>query len=602
MHRPPKESDEALVKAARGGDHGAFGLLVERYQDVVCAIAYSRVGNTEAAHDIAQDALLTSFERLQLLRSASRYGAWVARITRRLCDAWHRSEGYRKALLRALHAAAPAETAPSPQDVLVKKEDAEIIRGAVERLPESLREVLILHYFQGRSHTQTAADLGITRAAVDMRVQRAKARMREYLTADIEANLRNVQPDVSFTERTLAAVPIGSVCGKLGLDAARLGVAEALRQLAHAGAQKTTAALTGGAVMTSKQVITAGAAVLLLAAGVGTYLARDRGEVDLEKATALAALERELSSARAAAEEARAEVKTLSEHKAALERELERQKASADAAWESRQALFDELAALETRLNEELEKLAKSEDRGEEQNETALDRKPLMEAMKAMFTHDFIRTALQMQVPMRLKMEYGEFLDEHVQDPMQRAEVEAIITELMQNENDALLAAFAAYPDMSKLKNLDSDLKANRDMLKTALATALDGAQMAALEERGYAAPNSIEEWGEEVQVQLAGVKLSDEQMAAYKNIIREETRVNYDWMASDQEELERLASMTVGDFMREQTEQIERVAVRLSEILHPEEVERYRQSALQQMELFRAQLEMFSGSGAPIR
>ena len=67
MQSFPTQSDEALVKAARGGDRGAFGLLVQRYQDVICAIAYSRVGDIEAAHDIAQDALLTSFERLQLL-------------------------------------------------------------------------------------------------------------------------------------------------------------------------------------------------------------------------------------------------------------------------------------------------------------------------------------------------------------------------------------------------------------------------------------------------------------------------------------------------------------------------------------------------------
>ena len=52
MHSGTRESDEALVTAARGGDRNAFGLLVERYQDLVCAIAYSRIGNLEAAHDV----------------------------------------------------------------------------------------------------------------------------------------------------------------------------------------------------------------------------------------------------------------------------------------------------------------------------------------------------------------------------------------------------------------------------------------------------------------------------------------------------------------------------------------------------------------------
>jgi len=605
MHSFPTQSDEALVKAARAGDRGAFALLVQRYQDVICAIAYSRVGDIEAAHDIAQDALLTSFERLQLLRSASSYRPWLARITRRLCDAWHRSRGYRQALLTRLREIAPAETTAAPHDVLIEREDKAIVQRAVKRLPESLRDVLILHYFQGRSHAQTAVDLGISRAAVDMRVQRAKARMREYLTTEIESNLRSVQPDVSFTKRTLAAVPIGSVCGKLGLDAAKIGLAEALQHLAHAGAQKASTILTGGAVMTSKQVITAGAAVLLLAAGIGTYIVRDRGEVDLGEATAIAAFEQDLVAARAEAEQARAELKALSEEKAALENELERQGASADAAWGSRQALVNELAALETKINEELEKLAKSEEKGEEQDETDLDGKPLIEAMKAMFTGDLMKTGLRMQLPMLLKRKYGKFLDEYVQDPAQRAEVEAILSEMLQAEMNTFIEAFAAYPDMSKLKNVEADQEANKDMLQASLSAVLEPWQMEVLEEHTVDAERDTEVSAAKSLARMAGMKLNEEQMAAFKEIMKEESAGSV-WggngLPTAADDLDLLATITVGDFMREQRERIERVALRLAEILPPEDVERYRKGALQQIEFFRTQLEMFSGGGAPAR
>ncbi len=55
MQDEPRKSDEALVSAARRGDRDAFGVLVERYQDLVCAIAYSRIGNLEAASAAASN-------------------------------------------------------------------------------------------------------------------------------------------------------------------------------------------------------------------------------------------------------------------------------------------------------------------------------------------------------------------------------------------------------------------------------------------------------------------------------------------------------------------------------------------------------------------
>ena len=439
---------------------------------------------------------------------------------------------------------------------------------------------------------------------MDKRVERAKVRLREYLTAKVEADLRDVQPKGEFTKRTLAAIPVGSICGELGLNAAKVGVAEALQHLAHAGAQKASTILTGGAVMTSKQVITAGAAVLLLAAGIGTYIARDRGESGPEEPAAIAALEKDMAAARGETERTRAEVQALSEEKAALEKEVARQEASADAAWGSRQALFDELAALETKLNEELEKLAKSEEKGEEKDETDLDGKPLMEAMKAMFTRDFMKTALRERksLAMQVKMEYGKFLDEYVQDPAQRAEVEAIISEALQAKMGALIDAFGAYPDMSKFKNLKANQEADSQMLTAAVSTVLDGAQTAAFEDYVGGEEERFKERLVDMHLQIPGIELNGEERAAFSEIVSEETRSTFDPTWADPEALERFATMTIGDVIREQKEQVERIALRLAEVLPPEEVAKYRAFAERQIQMLKMQLEMFSGSGAAAR
>jgi len=272
------QPDAALVTAARNGDRDAFAALIQRYQNLVCAIAYSRLGNLDTAHDIAQEAFLVSFETLPLLRSAAKFGPWLRRITLRLCTRWLRSERYRRSLKEQLQRTAPAQHTPTPQDIAQANETAAIVRHAIDRLSNTLRDVLVLHYFQGQSHAETARTLGISQAAVGKRVERAKRRIRQFLTSEIETELRKARPSDDFTKRTLAAIPAGSICTRLGLNVTKITLAEAVRELAQsaihelpqAAAQHASIILTGGiAVTITKGTVAAAAALLLAVAGAG---------------------------------------------------------------------------------------------------------------------------------------------------------------------------------------------------------------------------------------------------------------------------------------------------------------------------------------------
>ena len=84
----------------------------------------------------------------------------------------------------------------------------------------------------------TADILGVREEAIRKRLERARRKVRDYPAAEVEDGLESSRPDDYFSTRTLAAIPIGSICGKIGLHVVRPGVAEAVRQLAHAGGQK----------------------------------------------------------------------------------------------------------------------------------------------------------------------------------------------------------------------------------------------------------------------------------------------------------------------------------------------------------------------------
>ena len=60
--------------------------------------------------------------------------------------------------------------------------DAELIRDAVERLPQVAKEVIVLRYFSELTHDQIASTLDITPAAVHGRLTRAREQLKQYLT------------------------------------------------------------------------------------------------------------------------------------------------------------------------------------------------------------------------------------------------------------------------------------------------------------------------------------------------------------------------------------------------------------------------------------
>ena len=88
--------DEALVRSARDGDQRAFGKLVDGYYRSIYGLAFSAVGDWQAAEDIAQDAFLVAWVNHGKLRSFEAFGAWLRRIARNLANTWIRSNRCRR--------------------------------------------------------------------------------------------------------------------------------------------------------------------------------------------------------------------------------------------------------------------------------------------------------------------------------------------------------------------------------------------------------------------------------------------------------------------------------------------------------------------------
>ncbi|MEU6132271.1 sigma-70 family RNA polymerase sigma factor [Saccharopolyspora sp. NPDC047091] len=136
-------------------------------------MARSRCATREDAEDAAQEALLILHRRLGALRTATALGAWLARVVGREC----------LRLARRTLRAAPAEGPPvgdrAVEDVVLGRHGD--LAAALAGLPVQDREILLLRDVLDRSGDDTAAELGLTRAAMKSRLLRARGRLRRAL-------------------------------------------------------------------------------------------------------------------------------------------------------------------------------------------------------------------------------------------------------------------------------------------------------------------------------------------------------------------------------------------------------------------------------------
>ncbi len=77
-------ADAELVALCRGGDRDAFGRIVERYQSLVCGLAYSACGDLNRSEDLAQETFLTAWRQLAALREPDKLKGWLCGIVRNL--------------------------------------------------------------------------------------------------------------------------------------------------------------------------------------------------------------------------------------------------------------------------------------------------------------------------------------------------------------------------------------------------------------------------------------------------------------------------------------------------------------------------------------
>lgn len=158
-----------LVRAARGGDREAFGLLAERSWHRLVRLARSVVGELEA-EDAVQDGLVAAWGRLGSLADPDRFDAWVSRIVFRRCLRANRRQRGRVSLDAVPEAAIGCDPAASLSAWQL-----------LSRLAPRQRAVLHLTVVEGMTDAEIAPLLAITPPSVRAHRRRARESIARLL-------------------------------------------------------------------------------------------------------------------------------------------------------------------------------------------------------------------------------------------------------------------------------------------------------------------------------------------------------------------------------------------------------------------------------------
>lgn len=167
----PERSELHLIEAATGGDIESFGLLCRKYYAAIVAVGYSVLGEHQLAEDAAQESFARALVGIGNLKNKKRFAPWLAAICRNVAKDMLTTK------VRHINTGdISTATEPGNSD----KNDG-LIRRAIEQLPESAKELVVLRYYDGLSYEQISSVLGISKASINGRLTRAKRKMANYL-------------------------------------------------------------------------------------------------------------------------------------------------------------------------------------------------------------------------------------------------------------------------------------------------------------------------------------------------------------------------------------------------------------------------------------
>jgi RNA polymerase sigma-70 factor, ECF subfamily len=179
--------DLQLIEHAKQGDGSAVRALYQRHSARVYAVVRRLAGEDALAEDWAQEAWVRALRALPGFRGDSQFTTWLHRIAVNSALHGRRARERRTGREEPIEASSSSHPPDGDRALLRMR-----LERAMERLPEGMRRVLVLHDVEGYTHEEIGTMLGINPGTCKSQLFKARARMRGLL-APAEVPVKGVE-------------------------------------------------------------------------------------------------------------------------------------------------------------------------------------------------------------------------------------------------------------------------------------------------------------------------------------------------------------------------------------------------------------------------
>jgi len=203
-----RESDVQLIQRILSGDEAAFGVLVEKHQKSVHALAWRKIGDFHDAEEITQDTFLQVYKKLPTLKDPYKFAGWLYVIANRLCLDWIRKknlaiQSLEDTPVEDIEKASYTHHVSEQSEIASSERRREIVKKLLAKLPESERTVMTLHYLGEMTVKEISRFLGVSVSAIHNRLYRARKRLKAQEERLVQEVLSSVQIPASIKQNIM---------------------------------------------------------------------------------------------------------------------------------------------------------------------------------------------------------------------------------------------------------------------------------------------------------------------------------------------------------------------------------------------------------------
>lgn len=193
MHE--QAQDITIIQQVLAGNHKAYGILVNRYQNFVFTLVLRYIPSREEAEEVAQDVFVKAYRSIADFRGQSKFSTWLYTIVNTTCISHLRKKRQHVTLIdeeQMLRLPVGNTLTEKGPDATERNSERRMLQQAINKLPEMESQIITLFYQHEQSLDEIGTILGMTPNNVKVKLFRARQKLKTILEQEFTLEIRHL--------------------------------------------------------------------------------------------------------------------------------------------------------------------------------------------------------------------------------------------------------------------------------------------------------------------------------------------------------------------------------------------------------------------------